>query len=85
MHVLCPLCLLPTCLRVARTHLPEGRRRYEHDTSTHMSHVRRIRRWNHRGSIEAELGDVKEIASEVAMDVRAVDEEEESSDEEDDE
>ena len=34
---------------------------------------------------EAELGDVKEIASEVAMDVRAVDEEEESSDEEDDE
>ena len=22
-------------------------------TSTHMSHVRRIRRWNHRGSIEA--------------------------------
>ena len=45
-------------------------RRYEHDTC---------------GSIEAELGDVKEIASEVAMDVRAVDEEEESSDEEDDE
>ena len=38
-----------------------------------------------RDSIEAELGDVKEIASEVAIDVRVADEEEESSDEEDEE
>ena len=40
-----------------------------------------------RGSIEAELGDVKEICvgGGFCMDVRVVDEEDESSDEEDDE
>ena len=36
---------------VARTHSPRGGAVMS--TSTHMSHVRRIRRWNHRGSIEA--------------------------------
>ena len=53
-------------------------RRYEHDGKLNAALVP-------RGSIEAELGDVKEIASEVAIDVRVADEEEESSDEEDDE
>ena len=45
-------------------------RRYEHDTC---------------GSIEAELGDVKEMRRSTEVDVRVVDDEEESSDEEDDE
>ena len=53
-------------------------RRYEHDGKLNAALVP-------RGSIEAELGDVKEIASEVAIDVRVADEEEESSDEEEDE
>ena len=38
-----------------------------------------------RGSIEAELGDVKEMRRSTEVDVRVVDDEEESSDEEDDE